>query len=94
MMQRLLAGLIGLPRLMLVGLLILLAGGVLDVVYHSVPVLAPLLGRYLGRDGGLAHLVTFIGMLVTLLGVFVGRPRRARGEGRASGTHGRTPRPG
>jgi hypothetical protein len=53
-------------------LLIVAAGAVGDILHHALPAgvagdLAPLLGA----DGGRAHLVTFAGMLLAVLGLSV-----------------------
>jgi hypothetical protein len=56
---------------MRLGLLVLILGGGLDLLYHAASLDWALpLDTYLGRDGVGAHLVTFIGMIVTLLGLF------------------------
>lgn len=55
-----------LPRLVRLGLLLLSVGFVADLTYHALPVtFEPLLGA----EGFRAHLLTFIGMLVMLIGV-------------------------
>src|SRR5919199_4470688 len=55
-----------LPRLVQAGLLILLVGALADLLYHGLPVqLEPVFGP----DGFRAHLLTFVGMFVMLLGV-------------------------
>ncbi len=62
----------GLPVLMRLGLLVLVAGGALDVVYHTAPqAWMGTLNLYLGYEGARAHLVTFIGMVLTLAGVLM-----------------------
>lgn len=71
MHQRLSETLAELPPIMQLGLLLVVFGGALDVLYHAG--WAPQISAHLGRGGGLAHLVTFGGMLVTLLGLFVRR---------------------
>jgi hypothetical protein len=70
------------PRLMRAGLVVVALGGGADVLHHVVPLAAaPSLAPYLGHEGGVAHAVTFAGMVVTMLGLFAGRfasaPRRA-----------------
>jgi hypothetical protein len=58
-----------LPVLTRLGLLVLLLGAAGDLTFHALPdtgALQPLLGV----DGYRAHLVTFVGMLVMLVGVF------------------------
>jgi len=83
MRQRLSYALADLPVVMQLGLLLLVCGGALDVLYHTG--WAPLLGAYLGRDGVMAHLVTLSGMVVMLLGLFVRRrPRHARSSAAAA----------
>lgn len=67
-----------LPRVMQVGLLIVIVGAVCDLAYHTAPVsLSGTLDLYLGADGMLAHLVLLIGMVVTLFGVIISRPSRS-----------------
>lgn len=74
MRHSIIIGLSGLPRVMLVGLLILIAGGTLDLLYHAAPASwASVLDVYLGHEGMRAHLVTLAGMIVTLFGVFTRR---------------------
>ena len=74
MTQRILVLFIGLPRVMRLGLLILVIGGTLDLVYHAAPPgWAMWLDGYLGTDGVGAHLVTLLGMVVMLLGLFARR---------------------
>jgi glucose uptake protein GlcU len=49
------------------GLVVLVAGALGDFLYHALPdTFAPLFGA----DGFRAHLVTFVGMLIMLVGVF------------------------
>ncbi len=61
-----------LPGLMRLGLLILIVGGALDIVYHTAPqAWMGTLNLYLGYEGSRAHLVTFIGMALTLVGVLM-----------------------
>jgi len=61
---------------MQLGLLLLISGGGLDVLYHAG--WAPLLGAYLGKDGAVAHLAILSGMVVMGLGIFARRwPDRA-----------------
>jgi hypothetical protein len=62
MRQRIFVLFVGLPRVMLVGLLILVIGGTLDLLYHAAPPRWTMqLCRYLGADGVGAHLVTLFG---------------------------------
>jgi hypothetical protein len=63
--QQRLAQLPGLTRL---GLLVLLLGAAGDLTFHALPETAAL-QPLLGGDGYYAHLVTFAGMLVMLIGV-------------------------
>jgi hypothetical protein len=71
----------GMPRLMQVGLVVVGLGGAADVLHHALPVAALDLAPYLGHEGGVAHAVTFAGMVVTMLGLFTRRfasaPKRA-----------------
>jgi hypothetical protein len=61
---------------MRLGLLILVIGGSLDLLYYAAPPGWTMqLDRYLGSDGVGAHLVALLGMVVTLLGRFAHRPR-------------------
>lgn len=78
MVRRLLDEIVGMPRLMRLGLLVFALGGLLDMLYHAVPVdWAIRLSVYLGEEGILAHGITFIGMVLTLSGLFVRKPSRA-----------------
>ena len=57
-------------RLFWIGLLIVAAGAVGDVLHHSLPAsLSNDLNLLLGADGGRAHLVTLAGMLLTVIGL-------------------------
>jgi hypothetical protein len=72
--KRAILGFFSLPRLMQVGLVILALGGSLDLIYHAAP--SGWIGTleiYLGQDGYNAHVVTLIGMLVTLAGLLLSR---------------------
>jgi hypothetical protein len=74
MTQRIFGVFIGLPRLMRLGLLILVIGGTLDLLYHAAPPgWAMRLDGYLGADGVGAHLLTLLGMVVMLLSLFARR---------------------
>lgn len=65
-------------RLELVGLAVFALGGLLDLVYHTLPPGPQALAeRYLGTDGSYAHLVTFVGMLLIALAL-VAAARQAR----------------
>jgi hypothetical protein len=82
MFERISVLFIALPGLMRLGVLILAIGGMLDLLYHAAPPgWAVQMDGYLGTDGIGAHVVTLIGMVITLLGVFAHRPR-------ARDTHG------
>jgi hypothetical protein len=61
------------PRLMQAGLVVVALGGAADVLHHALPAAALDLAPYLGHEGGVAHAVTFAGMVVTMLGLFTGR---------------------
>lgn len=57
-------------RLFWIGLLIVAAGAAGDVLHHTLPAdLGNNLNLLLGADGGRAHLVTLVGMLLTVLGL-------------------------
>jgi hypothetical protein len=59
------------PRLMVLGLVVVAVGGGADVLHHALPAAAAVdLAPYLGNDGGNAHAVTFAGMLLTMAGLF------------------------
>jgi len=74
MVQRIFILFTELPGLMRLGVLILATGGTLDLFYHAAPVgWAVHLDRYLGMHGAGAHVVTLLGMVVTLLGLLVRR---------------------
>jgi hypothetical protein len=62
-----------LPPLVRVGFLIVVAGGVIDVGYH---LLLSGAGGGVDRVGYAGHLVTLVGMVVSLVGVFRTAPRR------------------
>jgi hypothetical protein len=74
MVQRIFILFTELPGLMRLGVLILAIGGILDLLYHAAPPgwVIPL-DVVLGSDGVGAHLVTLLGMVVTLLGLFAHR---------------------
>ena len=70
MTQRVIRSISALPLLMRLGLLILVAGATLDLVYHAAPMTwAMALDPYVGVHGSGAHGVTLVGMIVTLLGL-------------------------
>ncbi len=56
------------PVLMRVGLGIFAVGGLADVVYHAVPA-----GSLPGPGMFWAHLVTLVGMILTMLGILTAR---------------------
>ncbi len=58
--------------LLILGSGVLALGGLGDLLYHALPpaALAPM-ALLLGPDGATAHLITFAGMAVALLGVVV-----------------------
>jgi hypothetical protein len=81
-----------LPGIMRTGILILVIAGALDVCYHAAPPGWTIwMDGYLGKDGAGAHVMTLLGMVVTLLGLFASRPsapgagaERNAGERRSS----------
>ena len=74
MLQRLSTGFKTLPGLMRLGLLLVCAGGVLDGLYHSLPLhWAARIDTYLGQSGWPLHLLILIGMATTMVGLFAGR---------------------
>jgi hypothetical protein len=74
MAQRIFTLFTELPGLMRLGVLILAIGGALDLLYHAAPPGWTMqLDGYLGTDGVGAHLLTLVGMVVTLLGLFARR---------------------
>jgi len=59
---------------MRIGLLIVVASGALDLLYHTLPPQwAATVDLYLGRDGWPLHLVALLGMATTLVGIVAGR---------------------
>ncbi len=87
LIQRAVLEFLSLPRLMQAGLVILVVGGGLDIIYHASP--SEWIGTleiYLGPDGYYAHVVTLIGMVVTLAGLLASRwlPGRRRPQGQHS----------
>lgn len=71
MLRRLHTAFSELPSLMRLGLLIVLAGGTLDVLYHALPMQAAVIATaYLGQGAWSIHLVALIGMAITMGGVF------------------------
>ena len=80
-----------LPGLMRLGVLILAIGGMLDLLYHAAPPgWAVQMDGYLGTDGIGAHVVTLIGMVITLLGVFAHRSRGGVAHGEIAASEGRS----
>jgi hypothetical protein len=63
-----------LPVLVRVGFLIVVAGGVIDFGYH---LLLSGAGGGVDRVGYAGHLVTLVGMVVSLVGVFRAAPPRS-----------------
>jgi hypothetical protein len=60
----------GLVPLVRAGLAVVFVGGAADLAFHLlVPALPPAVSPLLGVDGVHAHLLTFVGMLVTVLGL-------------------------
>ncbi len=88
LVKRIVLGFFSLPRLMQAGLVILALGGSLDMIYHTVPAgwLGPL-EIYLGQEGYNAHVVTLVGMLVTLAGVLLSRWSFNRRRSRMQHSH-------
>lgn len=74
MIGRLYAIFATLPGLMRIGLLIVLAGGMLDGIYHTLPLpWAAFVDVYLGSSGWALHLMILIGMVTTMTGIFLSR---------------------
>ncbi len=86
-MRRSLRACTSLPAPMRAGLVLLLAGAGLDLVYHAPFFIEPAsLDVYFGANGFLAHFVTFLGMAVTLFGVVAaGLAQAVRRSGRSRG---------
>jgi hypothetical protein len=75
--------LIMLPWLIKLGLLALVVGATGDLIFHGLPQAD--LQTWLGPEGYYAHLVTFVGMLVMLIGVIrQGLPEKSRSPQRVS----------
>jgi hypothetical protein len=55
--------------MVLLGLVLFVVGAVGDLVYHMLPHRMDFLPIPHGSGGYLAHLITFIGMAVTVLGI-------------------------
>ena len=80
-----------LPGLMRLGVLILAIGGTLDLLYHAAPPGWTMqLDGYLGSDGVGAHLLTLVGMVVTLLGLFARRASARVAQAEVSPSEGRS----
>jgi hypothetical protein len=76
---------------MRLGVLILVIGGALDVLYHTAPpVWATQLDVVLGPDGVVAHLMTLFGMVVTLVGLFAHRAGARVAQAEVSRSEGRS----
>jgi hypothetical protein len=91
MVQRIFGMYTELPGLMRLGVLILVIGGGLDVLYHAAPPgWAIQLDVVVGPKGVLAHLMTLFGMVVTLVGLFAHRARARVTQAEASPSEGRT----
>ena len=91
MVQRIFILFTELPGLMRLGVLILVIGGALDVLYHTAPpVWAIQLDVVLGPDGVVAHLMTLFGMVVTLLGLFARRASAGVAQVEVSSSEGRS----
>ncbi len=74
MAQRIIFLFLALPTVMRMGVLILTAAGTSDLLYHAAPLAWAIdLDRYLGVHGAGAHVVTLLGMVVTLLGLLIRR---------------------
>ena len=83
MLGRLYTGFTTLPRLMRIGLLIVAAGGALDLLYHTLPPQwAATVDLYLGHNGWPLHVVALLGMATTLARIFAGRLSRHAGHTR------------
>ena len=80
-----------LPGLMRLGVLILVIGGTLDVLYHAAPPgWAIQLDVVVGPKGVVAHLMTLFGMVVTLVGLFAHRVSARVAHVEASPSEGRS----
>ena len=87
MFGRLHAGLATLPGLMRIGLLIVLAVGALDLLYHTLPQQwAATVDMYLGHNGWPLHVVALLGMATRLVGIFAGRSSLPAGRKRDAET--------
>jgi hypothetical protein len=76
-----------LPGFMCIGLLIVVAGGALDLLYHTLPhQWAATVDLYLGLNGWPLHVVAMMGMATTLVGIFAGRSSLHAGRKRHAQT--------
>jgi hypothetical protein len=90
MVERIFELFTALPALMRLGVIILAIGGLLDLFYHAAPPgWALQMDGYLGTDGMGAHVVTLLGMVVTLLGLFARRPRARAAQVEVTRSEGR-----
>jgi hypothetical protein len=91
MVQRIFILFTELPGLMRLGVLILVIGGTLDLLYHAAsPGWAMQLEVVLGSDGVIAHLMTLFGMVVTLVGLLARRASARVAQVEASPSEGRS----
>jgi hypothetical protein len=91
MAQRIFMLFTGLPSLMRLGVLILVIGGALDVLYHAAPPgWAMQLDVVVGSEGVIAHVMTLFGMVVTLLGLFARRASAGVAQAELSSSEGRS----
>ncbi len=71
-LRRWVAEFFDLPLTMRIGLVVVLFGGALDILFHTAPAFwAPSLTAILGAEGIWAHLVTLVGMVITLIAMLV-----------------------
>jgi hypothetical protein len=90
MVQRIFNLFLELPGLMRLGVLIVVVGGALDLLYHAAPPWwAMRLDVVLGADGAGAHLLTLCGMVVTLVGLFAYRASARIAHAKATPAEGR-----
>jgi len=91
MAQRISVLFLELPGPMRLGVLILVIGAALDVLYHAAPPgWAMQLDGYLGSEGVGAHLLTLLGMVVTLLGLFARRASARIAQVEVTASEGRS----
>ncbi len=61
---------LSLPGILQVGLIVFALGAALDIVFHIAPAgWSSVLRLILGQDGHIAHLVTFAGMVIIVVGI-------------------------